>query len=187
MQESKNKTVQFQIDHLSGSPVEKTRRKFSDLSGVFYDKEAFNSIPQENTSYEVECYFPVENGTEGGLFFGITHLYPGLIGDEYNMTKGHFHAKRNRGEFYWGIAGEGRLILMDADRNVRTEHMFPGSLHYIPGYVAHRVANTGREKLTFGACWPSDAGHDYDTILEKGFEKRLVSKNGKPTLIDSKG
>ena len=35
--------------------------------------------------------------------------------------------------------------------------------------VAHRVANIGYSVLSFAACWPSDAGHDYQVILENGF------------------
>ena len=50
--------------------------------------------------------------------------------------------------------------------------MKPGSVHYIPGNVAHRVANTGNEPLIFLASWPSDAGHDYARIRETGFSKR---------------
>lgn len=176
-------SILFKGKDLKGDAVEKTIRTFSDLKGIFKNKAAYALIPPDQIAYEVACYFPVEEGTEGGLFFGITHLYPGLIGDEYNMTKGHFHLKRDRGEFYWGIEGEGRLILMDEDRNIWAEKVFPGSLHYISGSVAHRVANTGSSNLVFGACWPSDAGHDYNTIQEKGFEKRLVQKNGKPALI----
>lgn len=49
------------------------------------------------------------------------------------MTKGHFHANMNRGEYYWGVEGEGRLIMMDQNRSGLEERMFPGSLHYIPG------------------------------------------------------
>ena len=36
-------------------------------------------------------------GTPGGLYFGITHLYPGLLEQEYFLTKGHFHAKETLG------------------------------------------------------------------------------------------
>lgn len=72
--------------------------------------------------------------------------------------------------------------MMDMDRNVWAERMFPGSLHYIPGKVAHRVANIGYQKLVFSACWPSDAGHDYDTIAKDGFALRLLDINGVSTL-----
>jgi glucose-6-phosphate isomerase len=61
--------------------------------------------------------------------------------------------------------------------------MFPGSLHYVPGKVAHRTINTGKQVLSFGACWPSDAGHDYNTIMEKGFNARVKSIAGKPSVL----
>jgi glucose-6-phosphate isomerase len=74
---------------------------------------------------------------------------------------------------------------MDEDGNSWAEAMIPNSLHYIAGYVAHRVANIGSEPLVFGACWLSDAGHDYETINKKGFSARLIEKDGKPTLVKS--
>ncbi len=72
---------------------------------------------------------------------------------------------------------------MSRDRRVRTEKMHPGSLHYIPAHTAHRVANTGSALLSFGACWPSDAGHDYEEIARNGFAARLVNRDGKPRLV----
>ncbi len=117
------------------------------------------------------------------MYFGITYLYPGKVGNEYMMTKGHYHANVDRAEFYWGLEGEGMLILMDGQRNVWAEHVFPGSLHYIPGGVAHRMANTGSSLFSFAACWPSDAGHNYAEIAENGFSARLMEVNGVPHLI----
>ena len=76
----------------------------------------------------------------------------------------------------------GMLILMDRERNTWAERMMPGSLHYIPGGVAHRVANTGNSVLSFAACWPSDAGHNYEEIANKGFSARLVEVDGTPKL-----
>jgi glucose-6-phosphate isomerase len=99
------------------------------------------------------------------------------------MTKGHFHAKSDRAEYYWGIEGEGMLLFMDRNGQTWAERMIPGSVHHIPAEIAHRVANTGTRPLSFGACWPSDAGHDYSTIAENGFTARLVDINGQPTLM----
>jgi glucose-6-phosphate isomerase len=83
------------------------------------------------------------------------------------------------------MEGEGMLILMNEDRTQTwAERMEPGSVHYINGYTAHRTANTGSGILSFGACWPSDAGHDYDTISEHGFSKILVDRGGVPSLVD---
>jgi glucose-6-phosphate isomerase, archaeal len=61
--------------------------------------------------------------------------------------------------------------------------MSPGSLHYIEGQHAHRVANTGDSPLIFWACWPSDAGYDYATIAERGFGSRLIAKDGIPEFV----
>jgi glucose-6-phosphate isomerase len=99
------------------------------------------------------------------------------------MTKGHFHSQTDRAEFYWGVKGKGMLILMDRSRKTWAEEVFPGSLHYIGGDVAHRLANTGDENLVVGACWPSDAGHDYEEIAINGFSARLMEVNGVPTLV----
>ena len=96
------------------------------------------------------------------------------------MTKGHFHAIRpGRVLLGW------MLILMDRERNTWAEEVYPGSLHYIGSEIAHRLANTGNQKLIVGACWPSDAGHDYEEITVNGFSARLVEVDGKPALVEN--
>jgi glucose-6-phosphate isomerase len=176
----------FSGGYLTGEGVECVTRKIKDMEGVFYDKEALDAMNQDAVVYEVKSVLPVPEGTQGGLYFGVTSLYPGKVGDEYFMTKGHFHAHLDRTEFYWGLSGEGVLIFMDERRRIWAERMFPGSLHHIPGGLAHRVANTGSQLLTFAACWPSDAGHNYAEIAENGFACRLICKNGIPTLIEDR-
>jgi glucose-6-phosphate isomerase len=130
----------------------------------------------------VKCHFPVSEGTPGNLFFGTTLIIPGKVGYEYFMTKGHFHEKSDRAEYYWGIKGEGVLLMMDRKGNTWGEKMSPGTVHHITSDIAHRVANTGNNPLVFGACWPSDAGHDYGSIADKGFTARLIEVNGDPVL-----
>lgn len=173
----------FDGELLSGDAVQHSTRHLGDLKGIFADIEAFNSMNQECEVYRVASLLPVSEGTKGGLFWGITYLAPGKVGREYFMTKGHFHSNVDTAEFYWCTKGEGMLILMDQARHVWAEQMRPGTLHYIPGAVAHRVANTGNQTLVFAACWPSDAGHDYGTIAEQGFAKRLMDVDGIPQLI----
>lgn len=178
-----NTDLLFESDVLKGKSIEHSERVLGDLKGIFRDEEVRIKMEQSELIYEVDCHFPVADGTSGGLFFGITKIYPGKVGDEYFMTKGHFHSQSDRGEYYWGIKGEGVLILMDKGRRTWGERMCPGSLHYIPAHVAHRVANIGDETLSFGACWPSDAGHNYEEIAEKGFSARLIDDKGNPLLI----
>jgi len=175
-------TTFFTATNLTSKTVNKIQRTIKDLTGIYKDEAAFSAEDTNKKMYEVATYLPVAEGTEGGLFFGITYLQPGLIGNEYYMTKGHFHTIENRAEYYWCIEGKGMLILMDKDRNTWGEAMQPGSLHYIKGFTAHRVANTENDVLIFGACWPSDAGHDYEAIAKNGFSKRLFNINGIPAL-----
>ena len=175
-------SLSFFQDELKGEGVVKSRRTLGELAGIFENQDAYSQLPLDQLAYEVYSYLPEREGSPGGLYFGITQLYPGKVGDEYFMTKGHFHQQEDRSEYYWGLEGEGMLILMDRERNTWAERMMPGSLHYIPGGVAQRVANTGNSVLSFAACWPSDAGHNYEEIANKGFSARLVEVDGTPKL-----
>lgn len=168
---------------LFGTPVINQEKKLKDLAGIFYNGEAYSRMDMEQTVYRVQTWMPVAEGTKGGLFFGTSTVYPGRIGDEYFMTKGHFHSESDRAEFYWGVQGNGMLILMDRARRTWAEKVYPGSLHYIGGHTAHRLANTGNANLIVGACWPSDAGHDYEEIAVNGFSARLLEVNQKPKLV----
>ena len=168
---------------MKGEPVINQVRKLKDIPGIFGDEKAYSAMDQEQLAYTVQAWLPVADGTSGGLFFGASTIYPGKVGNEYFMTKGHFHSLGDRAEFYWGVQGKGMLILMDRDRNTSAEEVYPGSLHYIGGEIAHRLANTGSENLVVGACWPSDAGHDYEEIASNGFSARLLEMDGKPELV----
>jgi glucose-6-phosphate isomerase len=170
---------------LTGESIVNQKRTLKEVASIFHDQEAVKQIPDGALAYTVQSWLPVADGTPGGLFFGASTIMPGKIGNEYFMTKGHFHSLGDRAEFYWGVQGKGMLILMDRDRKVWAEEVYPGSLHYIGGEIAHRLANTGSENFIVGACWPSDAGHDYEEITVNGFAARLVDVDGKPTLVDS--
>lgn len=158
-------------------------KTLGEVRSIFHDQAAAGRLPDNTEIYRVQVYAPIPEGTEGGLYWGSTTIQPGRVGDEYYMTKGHFHLVRNRGEYYATVQGIGTLLLMGEDGQTRSEEMRPGSVHYIPGHTAHRVANTGSTLLTFAACWPSDAGHDYETIERGGFGALLVERNGRAVLV----
>jgi glucose-6-phosphate isomerase, archaeal len=176
----------FSGPSLTGPHVVTSRKKVVDLQGVFLNDVARAAFAPEAIAYEVQMHAAVPDNTEGGLFFGISHLNPGTVDNEFFMTRGHYHSKSDRGEYYWGIEGFGLLLLMTRDRAYRTEEVRPGSLHYIPGHTAHRLINTGPVRLSVGACWPSDAGHDYDSIARDGFSARVFSRNGQVVIEASK-
>ena len=167
-----------------GEPVINQQRLLKDITGIFLNQNALTEMNTGTTVYSVQSWSPVAEGTCGGLFFGVTTIVPGKVGNEYFMTKGHFHSLSDRAEFYWGVQGKGMLILMDRERKTWAEEVYPGSLHYIGGEIAHRLANTSNESLVVGACWPSDAGHDYEEIAANGFSAHLLEVDGKPCLVN---
>lgn len=163
---------------LKGEEIQKSSRRLEDVKHIFLNQKMVEDMDPNTKIYEVETYLPVEEGKEGGLFFGTSYVYPGKVDHEFFMTKGHFHAKKDTAEYYWCIEGQGVLLLMDEEENIEAQMLEKGSLHYIPGCVAHRIANTGENMLVVGACWPSDAGHDYKTIEKKGFSVSVVEEDG---------
>lgn len=175
--------VDWSSGEISGEGIEESAKTLGQLAGIFHDEEARRKLDPDTVVYRVRFWRPVADGTNGGLFWGATVLQPGRVGEEFFMTHGHFHAVRNRAEYYATVKGTGALLLMRQDGETWSEPMSPGSVHYIPGSVAHRVANTGNEPLAFLASWPSDAGHDYAAIRSTGFGKRMVLRNGVPCLV----
>ena len=165
--------------------IRETVKTLGQLEGIFLNASAWRAMDPDIVVYRVQAWCPVVEGTEGALFWGTTVVEPGQVDSEYFMTHGHFHSKRDRTEYYATIEGEGALILMDECRKTWTEPMSPGSVHFIPPRIAHRVANCGSVPLRFVACWPSDAGHDYESIRKFGFSARLLDLNGSPELVRS--
>ena len=159
---------------LSGAPLIRKTTTLSDLAGVFADEANFRNGDPSLVVYSVEM-FDTSAG-EGELFTGVTHLNPGCVGDEYFMTRGHFHARREQGEVYFGLRGEGLLLLQDEKGGTRLEQVHPGSVHRIAGFTAHRLINTGKDVLSALAVWPSIAGHDY-SALSGGFAQRVTTAN----------
>ncbi|HWF66681.1 MAG TPA: glucose-6-phosphate isomerase family protein [Acidobacteriaceae bacterium] len=178
-------SIDWSSGRIAGN-LQTSSKTLGEMRAFFHDQNAAQNMPEDLELYRVHAYMPVPAGTEGGLYWGNTVLQPGKIGDEYFMTKGHFHRIRNRAEYYLTFCGAGALLLMDEAGVTRYETMSPGSVHYIPGNTAHRVANTGSVPLVFAACWPSDAGYDYETIEREGFSARLIERSGSPVLVPRK-
>ncbi|MEZ0327143.1 MAG: glucose-6-phosphate isomerase family protein [Fimbriimonas sp.] len=148
------------------------RRTVGDLAGYWQD-EAAAALISGQLLYVTQTWFPVADGTEGAVLWGNTVLMPGVVGDEYFMTRGHFHLKQDRCELCIMVSGKGALVLMDHARNVEVQEMAAGSTHYVHGHLAHRTVNTGDEPLVFLCAWPADCGHDYEVVRTQGFAKKL--------------
>jgi len=157
---------------LKGTDVVEVRRTVGDLAGFWADADAAAAKADE-LLYVTETWFPAPDGTEGAVLWGNTILMPGVVGDEFFMTRGHWHLKRTHGELIVTVSGRGALLLMDDDRNTEVVELTPGHTFHIDGRYAHRTVNTGDEPLVFLCAWPGDCGHDYSSIQAEGFSKRL--------------
>lgn len=137
-------------------------RRLSDMSGMYQvtpeaDRLAYRVflIPVPEANSELQC--------------STTVLEAGTVGDEYLMTKGHFHQVRDRSEVYVGLSGEGMLVMATEGGDHVVQPITPGSVNYVPGGWAHRSVNVGSDPLVFFAAYVGDAGHDYGTIESEGF------------------
>ncbi len=140
-------------------------------------------LEREGDRLIYEVYVAEVPKEEGHLPHCTTIIYPGRVGEEFHMTKGHFHKRRDRAETYLGLAGQGHLLMQTDDGRVSSLSMRRGTVAYVPPFWAHRTVNTGDEPFIFYAVWSGDAGHDYGAIERTGFAKLLVARNGRPTLV----
>jgi glucose-6-phosphate isomerase len=158
-----------------------TERRLVDLDGLFAAEVPGSR--REELAYRVyEIPVPV---SESNLASSTTVLEPGTVDGEYFMTKGHFHAKRERAEIYVGISGQGRLVMTTEGGRPHVEAMGPGRVNYVPGGWGHRSVNVGSEPLVFFAAYPADAGYDYATIEKEGFPVLVVERDGRPEVVEN--
>lgn len=111
-------------------------------------------------------------------------LYPGRVGAEYFMTKGHYHVQRQTAEVYTGLRGRGYLVTQNEQGQSRAVPMEAGSIVYVAPGWAHRTIHTGDERLVVFYTFPADAGHDYGAIGRSGFALLVVEVNGQPTVVE---
>lgn len=168
---------------LDGGTV--SERRLSQLGGCFFDPEAYEQAlgREDSLVYRVTALEPADG--PGNLHCGLGVLYPGKIGDEYYLTKGHYHERREAAEFYVGLSGNGVMLLEDEKSGAsRLEKLGAGTVVYVPGHTAHRTINIGSEPLTYFGIYPADAGHDYGAIADRNFHKVVVDRSGVPTMLD---
>jgi glucose-6-phosphate isomerase len=173
------------LDILTGALEPHTtriERHASDLRGMFADGEALERLVAggDPLVYEVLQYDVPEE--VGQLVCCTTVIHPGRVGDEFFLTKGHYHAVRDTGEVYLGLAGAGRLLLMTERGESAALPMAAGTVAYVPPGWAHRTVNTGEEPFVFFAVYPGQAGHDYASIEESGFTQRVLASPEGPVI-----
>lgn len=165
---------------------ESTMRQLSRMKGMYYDEQAFDEkVAKENDPLIYEFYELEVPQTEGDILFGTSIVYPGKVGNEYYMTKGHFHTILETGEVYYCLSGNGYMLMENPEGDWQIEKFAPGQAVYVPPRYAHRSINTGDQPLVTFFSFRADAGHDYGTIETKGYRKLVVEKDGNAEVIDN--
>jgi glucose-6-phosphate isomerase, archaeal len=175
-----------QLDLIAGSSAELSAplvRRASEMHGYYADSAALQAIVAAGDPVHYETFEIGVPEQSGQLKFCISKLYPGLVGDECFMTKGHYHAVAETAEIYLCLRGEGGMLMKTADGACRWEAFVRGRLVYVPPCWAHRSVNTGDEPLVSLCVYPGDAGHNYGDIRSGGFPRRVVNRNGKIELL----
>jgi glucose-6-phosphate isomerase len=163
-----------------------TKRVLSQMKNMYADAEAFDKAVASGDPLVYEFYELGAPESAGDLAFGTSIVYPGRVGDEYFMTKGHFHAVLEIAEVYYTFSGEGFMLMENPEGDVQLISMTPGNAVYVPKRYAHRSINTGKVPLVSFFAFRGDAGHNYAAIETKGYRKLVVEgKDGRPVMIDN--
>jgi len=151
------------------------QRRLSDLAGCFVDVAAYDALLGQGDAEVYSVATPEGPDGAGDLAFGLGIVQPGRVGDEYFLTKGHYHSWREAAEVYIGLGGHGGLVLEDDHGMSQFVPLAEHDVVYVPGCTAHRTVNTGDEPLTYLGIYPATAGHDYAGIAADGFRLVVVA------------
>ncbi|MBL7154715.1 MAG: glucose-6-phosphate isomerase [Phycisphaerae bacterium] len=176
------------IDLENGTMPEHTnylKRNASDMRGHYADSQALEDLIGENDdplAYEV-FEIPVIPEQAGQLMYCISRLQAGKVGDEFFMTKGHYHTVAATAEIYLCLKGAGYMLMKTSGGRWAVEEMFRGRMVYVPPYWAHRSVNTAKDELLVSFCvYPANAGHNYGDIEQEGFPRRIFERNGQVVI-----
>ena len=162
------------------------RRRLSDMRGMFADQTAFEEELRTDDRLVYEYYDMGVPHTEKDVAYGTSIVYPGKVGAEYHMTKGHFHTVLDTTEVYFCLRGHGYLMMENPEGDVEARELKPGLALYVPKRYAHRSINvSATEPLITFFAFPGHAGHDYGTIETKGFRKVIAEKHGAAEIVDN--
>lgn len=178
-------TCDFDLKTGLSTTAVSTKRMLSQMRGMFGDEAAQEKMIAEGDPVVYEFYEMGAPEHAGEIAMGTSITYPGKVGDEYFFTKGHFHTILDTGEAYFGLQGEGFMLIESPEGDWDTLPIKPGAAVYVPRRWAHRTVNTGNTPLITFFAFRGDAGHDYGTIETKGYRKMIVERDGKPTVIDN--
>jgi len=178
-------TIDFDLKTGLSKSAESSKRYVSSMKGMYSDAEAEKKLIENGDPLVYEFYEMGAPDKSSDLAFGASITYPGKVGNEYFMTKGHFHTVLETAEVYYCLGGQGYMLLESPEGDWSAQKLSPGEMVYVPPRYAHRSINVGDVPMVTFFCFRGDAGHDYGTIETKGYRKLLVEKDGKVDIIDN--
>jgi glucose-6-phosphate isomerase len=178
-------SLDFDLKNGMSKGANPTARTLSQMKGMYSDAAAAEKMLKNGDPLIYKFYELGAPPDSGDLAFGTSIVYPGKVGNEYFMTKGHFHTIINTAEVYYCLSGEGFMLMENLEGDVRFQPLEPGKAAYVPKRYAHRSVNSGHEPLVTFFVFRGDAGHDYGSIETKGYRKLVVELDGAPRVIDN--
>lgn len=161
-------------------------RRLSAMKGQFADHRAYDAMLAAEDVLLYEVYDIARPQVAGELLHGVSILHPGKVGDEYFMTKGHFHALLETAEVYYCLNGQGVMVMETPEGEWSVQELCPGRVLYVPPRWAHRSVNTSQgQDLVMFFAYPGHAGHDYGTIEKQGFRKLVIERDNQPQIVDN--
>lgn len=161
-------------------------RRLSAMDGQFADPQAYEGMLAREDATLYEVYELKRPESTGELSHGLSIVHPGRIGDEYFMTKGHFHNVPETAELYYCLRGRGIMVMETPKGEWAVEPLRPNGVLYVPPRWAHRSVNIDpHEDLVTFFVYPGNAGHDYRSIERQGFRKLVVERNGSAQVVDN--
>jgi len=177
-------TIHFDITTGMSAQKETTKRHLSQMKGMFADDDAFEAALKNGDPLVYEFHEIGAPEDSGDLAFGMSITHPGKVGNEYYMTKGHFHTILDTAEVYYCLDGHGYMLMESPEGDWSAQELFPGKMVYVPKRYAHRSVNVDPiEPLRTFFVFRGDAGHDYGTIETKGYRQLIVDKDGKAVCV----
>jgi len=186
MEDMASTLIDFDLKTGLSKTKKSLQRHLSNMKGIFSDEAAYQERLNKENALIYEFFDMGVPESESEIAYGTSITYPGKVGDEYYMTKGHFHSVLDTAEVYYCLRGHGYMLMENPEGEWEARELTPGLAVYVPCRYAHRSINVSAEEplITFFA-FPGHAGHDYGTIETDGFRKLLVEVDGKPTFVNN--
>lgn len=184
------KSLKMKVDGTSGRMETERgavlRRHLSEMGGMYANGAAAGKLIAAGDPLVYEFYDLGMAEKAGELAFGTSVVYPGQVGDEFFMTKGHFHRVLETAEVYHCLSGHGVMLMESPEGAVEYREMAAGDVVYVPGRYAHRSVNiSGEDALVTFFVFRADAGHDYGSIEGRGFRKLVVADGTGYAVVDN--